>query len=129
MVAHRPAFPLLFGALMAAASMVPYVGTAAVWLPGGLYLIFTGQPGYGIGLILWGGIVVGTIDNVLRPLLSGPDAGISAPLMLVGIVGGLFAFGLSGLVLGPLVLATMLFLLEEYHREVPEPETAPPPAP
>jgi len=110
--------PLLFGTLMAFGSLVPVVGTMIVWLPGALFLLFTGETAAGIGLLLWGALAVGNIDNVLRPLLSGGDSGIPMPLMVVGILGGLVAFGLSGLILGPLVLATLLFVLEEHHRAV-----------
>ena len=108
--------PLLFGTVMAFGSLIPFVGTAAVWLPGALYLIFTGKTFAGIGLILWGALVVGSIDNVLRPLLTGGHIGIPMPLLIVGILGGLFAYGLTGLVLGPLVLTVLLFILEEHRR-------------
>ncbi len=108
--------PLLFGTVMAFGSLIPFVGTAAVWLPGALYLIFTGKAFAGIGLILWGVLVVGSTDNVLRPLLTGGNTGIPMPLLIVGILGGLFAYGLTGLVLGPLVLTVLLFVLEEHRR-------------
>ncbi|MGE5247261.1 MAG: AI-2E family transporter, partial [Verrucomicrobiota bacterium] len=125
--------PILFGTVMAFGSLVPVIGTAIVWLPGALYLIFTGQTVAGIGLILWGLVVVGNIDNVLRPLLIGGNVGIPLPLLIVGIVGGLFSYGLTGLVLGPLVLAVLLFVLEEYRAQLdgaaPSPPTAEPTAP
>ncbi|MBP2688710.1 MAG: rane protein, superfamily [Deltaproteobacteria bacterium] len=118
--------PLLFGTVMAFGSLIPVVGTAIVWLPGALYLLFTGKTVAGIGLILWGAFVVGGIDNILRPLLIGGNIGIPLPLLIVGIIGGLFSFGLSGLVLGPLALAALLFVLEEYHRAVSVAEEPPP---
>ncbi|HEX9205448.1 MAG TPA: AI-2E family transporter [Candidatus Deferrimicrobiaceae bacterium] len=126
--------PLLFGTLMAFTALIPVVGTAIVWLPGVLYLFFTGKAGWGVGLLLWGALVVGQADNVLRPLLIGGRAGMPLPLLIVGILGGLFSFGLIGLVIGPLVLTVLLFVLEEHHRaapgaEVPAPPDAPPPAP
>lgn len=108
--------PLLFGTVMAFASLIPVVGTALVWLPGALYLLFTGKTAGGIGLILWGALAVGNIDNVLRPLLIGGNIGIPMPLLIVGILGGLFSYGLTGLVLGPLVLTVLLFVLEEHRR-------------
>lgn len=108
--------PLLFGTVMAFGSLIPFVGTAVVWLPGALYLLFTGKTFAGIGLILWGALVVGSIDNILRPLLTGGNIGIPMPLLIVGILGGLFAYGLTGLVLGPLVLTVLLFVLEEHRR-------------
>lgn len=108
--------PLLFGTVIAFASLIPVIGTALVWLPGALYLLFTGETAGGIGLILWGALVVGNIDNVLHPLLIGGNAGIPMPLLIVGLLGGLFSYGLTGLVLGPLVLTVLLFVLEEHRR-------------
>jgi predicted PurR-regulated permease PerM len=92
-----------------------------------LYLFFTGQTTWGVGLLLWNALVVGQADNVLRPLLIGGKAGMPLPLLIVGILGGLFSFGLIGLVIGPLVLTVLLFVLEENHREAPRAEEPPPP--
>ena len=119
--------PLLFGTVMAFTALIPVIGTAIVWLPGVLYLFFTGQTTWGVGLLLWSALVVGNIDNVLRPLLIGGKAGMPLPLLIVGILGGLFSFGLMGLVIGPLVLTVLLFVLEEYHRAAPGAEESPPP--
>jgi len=119
--------PILFGTVMAFGSLVPVVGTAVVWVPGALYLLFTGQTAAGIGLALWGILVVGNIDNVLRPLLIGPNVGMPMPLLIVGILGGLVSYGLTGLVLGPLVLAVLLFVLEDYRREIDAPDASPTP--
>lgn len=105
--------PLLFGTLMAFTSLIPVVGTALVWVPGVVYLFLTGQTGWGVGLLLWSALVVGNIDNVLRPLLIGGKAGMPMPLLIVGILGGLVTYGLIGLVIGPMILTVFLFLLEE----------------
>jgi predicted PurR-regulated permease PerM len=120
--------PLLFGTVMAFSGLIPVVGTAIVWIPGVLYLLFTGQTAWGVGLLLWCALVVGNADNVLRPLLIGGKAGMPLPLLLVGILGGLFAYGLMGLIIGPLILTVLLFALEEYHREFPDAEEPLPPA-
>jgi len=120
--------PLLFGTVMAFTALIPVVGTAIVWLPGVLYLFFSGQTTWAVGLLLWSALVVGNIDNVLRPLLIGGRAGMPLPLLIVGILGGLFSFGLMGLVIGPLVLTVLLFVLEEYRRALPDAEGAPPAA-
>jgi len=120
--------PLLFGVVMAFTALIPVVGTAIVWLPGVLYLFLTDQTTWGVGLLLWCALVVGNIDNVLRPLLIGDKAGMPLPLLIVGILGGLFAYGLMGLIIGPLILTVLLFVLEEYHREVPDAEEPLPPA-
>jgi predicted PurR-regulated permease PerM len=120
--------PLLFGVVMAFMGLIPIVGTAIVWVPGVLYLFFTGQTTWGVGLFLWCALVVGNIDNVLRPLLIGGKAGMPLPLLIVGILGGLFSYGLMGLIIGPLILTVLLFVLEEYHREFPDAEEPLPPA-
>ena len=114
--------PLLFGVVMAFSGLIPVVGTAIVWIPGVLYLVFTGQTAWGVGLLLWCALVVSNADNVLRPLLIGGKAGMPLPLLIVGILGGLFAYGLMGLIIGPLILTVLLFVLEEYHREFPDAE-------
>lgn len=115
--------PAVFGVLTAFSAIVPIVGTTLVWLPGGLYLILVGKTLYGVGLLLWGGIVVSRIDGVLLPLLIGGKVEIPLALILVGVVGGVFAFGLTGLVIGPLLLAITLFFLELYREQVlPPPE-------
>jgi predicted PurR-regulated permease PerM len=120
--------PLLFGTVMAFSGLIPLVGTAIVWVPGVLYLVFTGQTAWGMGLFLWCVLVVGNADNVLRPLLIGGKAGMPLPLLIVGILGGLFAYGLMGLIIGPLILTVLLFVLEESRRAVPDAEESLPPA-
>jgi len=120
--------PLLFGTVMAFTGLIPVVGTAIVWVPAVLYLVFTGQTAWAVGLLLWCALVVGNADNVLRPLLIGGKAGMPLPLLIVGILGGLFAYGLMGLILGPLILTVLLFVLAESHRAVADAEEPLPPA-
>lgn len=120
--------PLLFGVVMTFTALIPVIGTAIVCLPGVLYLFLTGQTAYGVGLLLWSVLVVGNADNVLRPLLIGGKAGMPLPLLIVGILGGLFSYGLMGLIIGPLVLTVLLFVLEEYHRTIADAEEPLPPA-
>jgi predicted PurR-regulated permease PerM len=127
LVAGLPS-PLLFGTVMAFSGLIPLVGTAIVWIPGVLYLVFTGQTAWGVGLLLWSVLVVGNADNVLRPLLIGGKAGMPLPLLIVGILGGLFAYGLMGLIIGPLILTVLLFVLEESRRAVDDAEEPLPPA-
>ncbi len=117
--------PAVFGVLTAFSAIVPIVGTTLVWLPGGLYLILAGKTLYGVGLLLWGAIVVSRIDGILLPLLIGGKVEIPLALILVGVVGGVFAFGLMGLVIGPLLLAVTLFFLELYREQVLPPEEVP----
>jgi len=101
--------PLLFGVLTFVSAFIPVVGTALIWGPGAVFLMLSGEMGYGITLLIWGAVVVSGADSVLRPLLISERSGLPLPLMMVGALGGLLAFGFLGIVLGPLVIA--LFLL------------------
>jgi predicted PurR-regulated permease PerM len=98
-----------------------------VWLPGALYLLFQGMTGFGIFLLAWGFLVVGFSDNILRPLLSRKQSGLPVSLLMLGSLGGLFAFGLVGVILGPVVIGISLALLEMYKTPPPVTPPASPP--
>ena len=100
--------PLLWGALMALLSLLPAVGAALVWLPVALYYLFTGQLLAGLGLTAWGVLVIGLVDNLLRPILVGRDTRMPDYLVLVATVGGIALFGLNGFVIGPVIAAMFL---------------------
>jgi len=104
--------PIFFGALTGVASLVPVVGTMLIWFPGGVYLLFQGDTTWKRRLLAWGALVVGSADHFLRPALSGKQSGLPLPLIMLGSLGGLAAFGLIGLVLGPVILGVSLALLE-----------------
>jgi predicted PurR-regulated permease PerM len=109
--------PVLFGSLMAVAALIPFVGTALVWLPGALYLFLAGKTAMGIFLLAWGVLVVGSADNVLRPLLIGGKAEMPFSVMALGAIGGFAAFGLVGVVVGPVLLSLFFALFEIYKAE------------
>jgi len=111
--------PIFFGALICVASLLPVVGTMLVWLPGALYLLFQGMTGSGIFLLAWGFLVVGSSDNILRPLLSRRQSGLPVSLLMLGSLGGLVAFGMVGVILGPVVIGISLVLLEMYKTPAP----------
>lgn len=117
--------PVVFGVLTAFSAIVPVVGTTLVWGPGVLYLILAGKTAAGVGLLVWGAIVVGRVDAILLPLLIGGKVEIPLSLILVGVVGGVFAFGLLGLVIGPLLLSVTLFFLELYRGKLLQPAQVP----
>jgi predicted PurR-regulated permease PerM len=110
--------PLLFGALMAVAALIPAVGTALIWLPGALWLIAEGNVVMGIVLLAWGMFVVGMIDNLLRPFFISERAHLPLFIIAIGVLGGVFAFGPLGVVTGPIVLALFLAVFEIYSRRV-----------
>lgn len=99
--------PVLFGVLTALLAMIP-MGATLVWLPIGLSLILMNQIGAGVILLLWGFLVVSTIDNVIRPLVISGSTGTPILVVLLGVLGGLNAFGVIGLFLGPIILAVLL---------------------
>ena len=107
--------PVLFGALMAVSAFIPVVGAALVWVPAAAYLALTGETASAVGLTAWGVLAVGGADNVLRPILISGGTGLPLPLMMLGALGGLLAFGFFGLVLGPLAIALFLVLFERYR--------------
>jgi predicted PurR-regulated permease PerM len=107
--------PVLFGVLMAASALVPVVGSALVWVPGVAYLFISGDVVYGIVLLVWSIVAVSGVDNILRPVLISGRTGLPLSLMLLGAIGGLIAFGLFGLVVGPLTLALVVLLARLRH--------------
>lgn len=102
---------LLWGVLMTLLSMIPMAGSWLVWIPAVAYLAATGHWVKAISLALWGALVVGTIDNFLRPRLVGQRAHLHELLVFFSVIGGLKLFGFLGIVLGPVVLAIAIALL------------------
>jgi predicted PurR-regulated permease PerM len=97
--------PVLWGLVMAVASMIPLLGTASVWVPGALYLLLTGSWGKAIILAAFGGLVISSIDNFLRPKLVGDRIRLSELVMFFSVLGGLQLFGVLGIVVGPVIFA------------------------
>lgn len=111
---------LLLGVLMVFLALIPAVGTALVWAPAGIWLLVTGQVGWGIFVLAGGFIVIASVDNVLRPLLVGRDTGIPDWIILITTLGGIALAGFSGIVLGPLVAGLFLAswsILQEHRAE------------
>ena len=94
---------LLLGVIMAIASLLPAIGPAIVWAPVAVYLLATGAIWQGAVVVASGVLLIGMIDNVLRPILVGRDTGLPDWLILVTTLGGIALMGLSGIVVGPLV--------------------------
>jgi predicted PurR-regulated permease PerM len=108
---------VLWGIVMAVLSLVPLVGTSLVWLPACVYLLAHNNYYAGIGLLLWGSIVVSHIDNLVRPRLGKKLGNINPIVMLLGAFAGLEFFGIVGVVVGPFLLAFFLLLLQVYRQE------------
>jgi len=117
-LAHLPS-PVVFGAIAAACSLLPVGGTALVWGPGAIALAIQGRWGAAAFLVVWGAILVSTVDNVLRPLFISGRAQISTLPIFFGVLGGLAAFGPIGMFLGPLLVALALALMDFAEEGVP----------
>jgi predicted PurR-regulated permease PerM len=90
---------------MALLSLLPAVGAALVWFPVALYLLATGAVWQGLVLIAYGVLVIGLVDNLLRPVLVGTDIKLPDYVVLISTLGGIEIFGMNGIVLGPLIAA------------------------
>lgn len=109
--------PVLWGFIATLASLIPSVGTAIVWIPGVLFLFFAEEKtGMAIGLALWGGLLVGLIDNFLRPILIERGVKIHPFLILLSVFGGISLFGPIGFLVGPVILSFVFALFEVYPK-------------
>jgi predicted PurR-regulated permease PerM len=112
-------------------SPVP-IGPPLVWIPAGLWLISNGDTWWGVFVLLWGLLVVSTVDNVLKPLIISRGSDLPFILVMLGVLGGAVAFGFIGVFLGPVLLAVGYALLQEWAAGVPvvdapqTPDEAPP---
>jgi predicted PurR-regulated permease PerM len=110
--------PLVFGVVAVLVSLIPMVGSALVWVPGALFLAARGEYGYAIFLAIWGAVVVGMVDNFLRPILISGRAEVPTLAVFVGVMGGLAAFGFIGLFMGPIVLGLLVALFRYQSEEL-----------
>lgn len=99
---------LLWAVVMALMSLLPVVGSGLVWMPMALYLLAAGRIWQGVALMVYGMLVIGLVDNLLRPRLVGQDTRMPDYLVMVSTLGGLVVFGVNGLVLGPAIAAMFL---------------------
>ena len=110
--------PVVWAALTGIASILPALGTALVWAPVGIAVIVMGHPAQGIGILLWSGVVVVFVaDYILRPKMVGTRIRMNDLLVFIAIFGGIEAFGILGVVLGPIAVAVLLSLLRIYQRD------------
>lgn len=109
--------PMLWAVLMAFLSLLPAVGAGLVWGPVAIYLLATGAVLPGIGLVAYGVLVIGLVDNVLRPLLVGKDTKMPDYVVLISTLGGMALFGLNGFVIGPLIAAMFIAVWDIFATE------------
>lgn len=114
-------------------SLLPAVGAGLIWAPVAIYFLLTGATIKGVVLIAFGVLVIGMVDNVLRPILVGKDTKMPDYVVLISTLGGMALFGLNGFVIGPLIAALFmaswdLFSPPEEAAAAPAATPAPPPA-
>ena len=120
----RVPHPVFFAAVTFFIAMVPAIGAASVCLLAALILLITGHPYMAAFLAVWGVLVVGLVDNVVKPYLIKDEVEMSGAVVFFALIGGLGAFGMVGLLIGPLAVALFLALLRIYQRDYPPPEAA-----
>lgn len=108
--------PAFWGTMMIPASVIPVVGAALIWVPGVIYLLIQGHTAKAIGLLIYFVIIVGSVDNFLRPVLTKGTRSTPAIFILFAILGGISYFGMVGFILGPLILSFLLSLLQIYQK-------------
>lgn len=116
--------PILLGLVTTVLSVVPFIGTGIVWMPTSLIMIFTGISNVdnsltmkGIGLLIYGIVIISTIDNIIRPKIVGDRAKVHPLIILLGVFGGLAVFGITGIIIGPLILTLFITALKIYEEE------------
>jgi predicted PurR-regulated permease PerM len=105
---------VFWGTVMAVLSIIPSVGSAIIWMPVSIILIIQGSVASGIGLMVFCGLVVGSLDNVLRPILVGKDTKMHELMIFFGTLGGIMMFGITGIFIGPLIASLFITVWELY---------------
>ncbi len=98
------------------AAIIPIIGAWLIWVPVDIYLFLTGHTNQAIGLLIYSILIVSWIDNIIRPLIVARLAKVNTGIVLIGMIGGLYVFGILGLLIGPLLLSYLL-LLAEFYKE------------
>jgi predicted PurR-regulated permease PerM len=117
--------PAFWGTVMIPASIIPVVGAAIIWAPAVAYLFLKGAWAMGLGLLVFCGVVIGSVDNVVKPMLMRGSRSTPTVLVLLAILGGISYFGMIGFILGPFVLSLLLSLLSIYEKTILMPSRHP----
>lgn len=107
----------VWGAAMVIAALIPVVGTGLVWVPISLMLVLSGKVGEGLFLAAWGALVVGMVDNFIRPRLCGSRMALHPLLVFLSMFGGVAVFGMMGMLVGPLIASLFMAMVRIYRRD------------
>jgi len=107
---------VFWGSMMVVLSVIPGIGTALVWVPAAVYLAAVGKWTAAIGLAVYCGLIVGSVDNILRPRLVGKDTKMHELMILLGTLGGIYLFGIAGFIVGPIIAALFVTVWEIYGK-------------
>jgi predicted PurR-regulated permease PerM len=117
------ASPLLLSIAAFFASIIPVVGAALIWVPAGIYLLFTGALWKGVFVLLWGALVISAVDNIVRPWVVSGKVELHPLVLLFFILGGVEVFGFIGLFLGPVIAAVLVAVFDLLRTEMsPRPD-------
>ena len=105
---------VFWGTVMAVLSIIPSIGSSLVWIPAAIILIMQGNMFAGVGLLAFCGLIVGSLDNILRPILVGKDTKMHELMIFFGTLGGIFMFGIPGVLIGPLIASLFITVWELY---------------
>ncbi len=105
---------VFWGTIMAVLSVIPSIGSALVWFPASIILIMQGNVAAGVGLMVFCGLIVGSLDNVLRPILVGKDTKMHELMIFFGTLGGILMFGIAGIFIGPVIASLFVTIWELY---------------
>jgi predicted PurR-regulated permease PerM len=110
--------PLLWAVMVVFAALIPILGSPLAWIPAALYFLANGQLGHGIAMAAYGVFVISMIDNIIKPIILKGSAQIHTMLGFLSIMGGVFAFGPKGLIVGPVVLSLLLSAYRIYRYDI-----------
>jgi predicted PurR-regulated permease PerM len=116
--------PLIWGIVTIFTSLIPFLGAYIVWLPAAIFLLVAGYSSgeslaliKGVGLLIYGFVLISGIDNVLKPRIIGGRANLHPALVLIGVIGGLTAVGIIGIIIGPVVIALAATIIQIVSRQ------------
>lgn len=109
-------YALLLTLLTMLVGVIPLIGPWLVWVPVDIYLFLVGKTGAGFGLLIYGLIIISWLDTIIRPLIVSRRTEINSAIVIIGMIGGLFVFGILGLIIGPLILGYVLLIIDIYRK-------------